>query len=99
MNLILKLKMYLEETPSTIPKNFNLYKMCQNCLFKRHLLEFQKIIFILKVSLEKTLSTIPQSPICIKNYGNDFKAKDVSLQCMKIVESVSLRDTKEALSV
>ena len=51
------------------------------------------------MSLEKTLFTIPQNPICIKNCGNDFKVKDVSLQCMKIVESVSLRDTKEALSV
>ena len=29
---------------------------------------------------EKTISTIPQNPICIKNCGNDFKAKDVSLQ-------------------
>ena len=45
------------------------------------------------MSLEKTFSTIPQNPICIKNCGNDFKAKDVSLQCMKIVESVSSRDT------
>ena len=70
--------MSLEETHSTIPKNFNLYKMCQRCLFKRHLLEFQKIRFILKVSLEKTLSTIPQNPICIKNCGNYFKAKGVS---------------------
>ena len=87
--------MSLEETPSTIPKNFNLYKMCQRWkyLFKRHLLQFQKIRFILKVSIEKTLSTIPQNPICIKNYENDFKAKDVSLQCMKIVESVFLRNT------
>ena len=53
---------------------------------KRHLLEFQKIRFILKVSLGKTLYTIPQNPICIKICGNDFKAKDVSLQCMKIVK-------------
>ena len=30
------------------------------------------------MSLEKTLSTIPQNLICIKNCGNDFKAKDVS---------------------
>ena len=81
--------MSLEETPSTIPKNFNLYKMCQRWLLKRHLLEFQKIRFILKVSLGKTLYTIPQNPICIKICGNDFKVKDVSLQCMKIVESVS----------
>ena len=91
--------MSLEETPYTIPKNFNLYKMCQRWLLKRHLLEFQKIRFILKVSLEKTLSTIPKNPIFIKNCRNDFKVKDVSLQCMKIVESVSLRDTKETLSV
>ena len=41
----------------------------------------------------KTLFIIPQNPKCIKNCGNDFKGKDVSLQCMKIVESVSLRDT------
>ena len=61
INLILKLKMSLEETP-TIPKNFNLY---QRCLFKRHLLAFQKIRFILNVSLGKTLYTIPQNPICI----------------------------------
>ena len=46
----------------------------------RDLLQFQKIRFILKVSLEKTLSTILQNPICIKNCENDFKAKDVSLQ-------------------
>ena len=46
----------------------------------RHLLQSQKIGFILKVSFEKTLSTIPQNPTCIKNCGNDFKAKDVSLQ-------------------
>ena len=93
--------MSLKETPSTIPKTFNLYKMCQRwrCPVKRHLLEFQKIRFILKVSLEKTLSTIPKNPIFIKNCRNDFKVKDVSLQCMKIVESVSLRDTKETLSV
>ena len=44
------------------------------------------------MSLEKTLSTIPQNLICIKNCGNDFKAKDVSLQCMKI-EEVSLQET------
>ena len=93
MNLILKLKMFLEETPSTIPKNFNLYKRCQRCLLKRHLLEFQKIRFILKVYLGKTLYTIPQNPIYIKICGNDFKGKDVSFQCMKIVESVSSRDT------
>ena len=81
--------MSLEKTHSTIPKNFNLYKRCQ---LKRHLLQFQKIGFILKVSLKKTLFTIPQNPICIKNCGNYFKAKDVSLQCMKIVE-VSLQET------
>ena len=46
-----------------------------------------------KVSFGETLSTIPQNPLCIKICGNDFKAKDVSLQCMKIVESVSSRDT------
>ena len=56
MNLILKLKMSLEETLFTIPTNFNLYK---RCLFKKHLLQFQKIGFILKVSLEKTLPIIP----------------------------------------
>ena len=72
--------MSLEEIHSTIPKNFNLYKRYQKCLFKRHLLQFQKIRFILNVSLEKTLSTSPQNPICIKNCENDFKAKDVSLQ-------------------
>ena len=82
--------MSLEETPSIIPKNFSLYK---RCLLKRHLLEFQKIRFILKMSFGKTLSIIPQNPICIKNCGNDFKGKDVSLQCMKMVESVSSRDT------
>ena len=75
--MILKLKMSLEETPSTIPKNFNLYKRCH---LKRHFLQFHKFQYILKVSLEKTLSTIPQNLICIKNCGNDFKAKDVSLQ-------------------
>ena len=92
--------MSLEETPSTIPKNFNLYKMCQRCLFKRHLIEFQKIRFILKVSLEKTFSTIPQNPICIKNCGNNFKAKDVSLQhkfeffyCVWKLWKVSLEET------
>ena len=69
--------MSLEETPSIIPKNFSLYK---RCLLKRHLLEFQKIRFILNVSLGKTLYTIPQNPICIKNCGNDLKAKDISLQ-------------------
>ena len=53
----------------------------------------QKIRLILKVSLGKTLYTIPQNPICIKICGNDFKGKDVSLQCMKIVENVSSRDT------
>ena len=37
-------------------------------------------IYTKDVFLEKTLSTIPQNPICIKNCGNDFKAKDVSLQ-------------------
>ena len=45
---------------------------------KRYLLQFQPFGFILKVSLEKTLFTITQNPICIKNYGNGFKAKDVS---------------------
>ena len=33
VNLILKVKMSLEETPSTIPKNFNLYKRYH---LKRH---------------------------------------------------------------
>ena len=36
-------------------------------------------IYTKDVFLEKTLSTIPQNPICIKNCGNDFKVKDVSL--------------------
>ena len=67
--------MSLEEIHSTILKKFNLYKM-----YQRYLLQFQNIRFILKVSLEKTLSTIPQNLICIKNCENDFKAKDVSLQ-------------------
>ena len=31
------------------------------------------------MSLKKTLSTIPKNPIGIKNCGNNFKAKDVSL--------------------
>ena len=67
---------------------------------KRHLLQFKKIGFILKVSLEKTLSTIPQNPICIKNCGNDFKDKDVSLQhkfeifyCVWNLWKVSLEET------
>ena len=47
--MILKLKMSLEKTLSTIPKNFNLYKRCH---LKRHFPQFHKFQYILKVSLQ-----------------------------------------------
>ena len=69
-------------------------------MLKKHLLQLKKIGFILKVSLEKTLSTIPQNPICIKNCENYFKATDVSLQhkfkifyCVWKLWKVSLEET------
>ena len=106
MNLILKLKMSIEKTHSTIPKNFNLYKMCQRwrCLFKRRLIKFQKIRFILKVSLEKTLSTIPQNPIYIlkfvemilklkMSFFSVWKHFQYKPNFFKIMEGVSSRDT------
>ena len=46
MNLILKLKMSLEETSFTISKNFNLYKRCH---LKRHFPQFHKFQYILKI--------------------------------------------------
>ena len=94
MNLISKLKMSLEETPSIIPKTYNLYKMCQRwrCPVKRHLLEFQKIIFILNVSLGKTLYTIPQNPICILFVEMILKLKMSLFNVWKLWK-VSLQET------
>ena len=50
--------------------------------------------------LKRHFSTIPQNPICIKYYGNDFTAKDVSLQhkfeifyCVRKLWKVSLEET------
>ena len=58
--------MPLKETPSTIPKNFNLYKRCH---LNRHFSQFHnstKFQYILKVSLEETPSTIPKNWIYTK---------------------------------
>ena len=66
MNLILKVKMSLEETPSTIPKNFNLYKRCH---LKRHFPQFHKFQYILKVSP----SIIPKNWI----YTESVSSRDI----------------------
>ena len=52
-----------KETSCTIPKNFNLYKMCH---LKRHFPQFHKFQYILKVSLKETPSTIQKNWIYIK---------------------------------
>ena len=47
----------LQKTPSTIPKKLDVYS---RCVFKRHLLLFHKIQYILKESLKKKHCTIPK---------------------------------------
>ena len=84
--------MSLEETLSTIP---------QIPIYTKAVSSRDTFYNSKKLDLfEKTLSTIPQNPICIKNYGNDFKAKDVSLQhkfeffyCVWKLWKVSLEET------
>ena len=102
MNLILKLKMSLEETPSTIPKNFNLYKICY---LKRHFSQFPYIVknfeFMLKVSLQETslaLKSFPQFLIHIGFCGivESVFSRDafsINLIFFGILEGVSSRDT------
>ena len=55
---------------------------------KKHLLQFQKIGFILKVSLEKTLSTIPQNPICIEGVSSHLTNLNLYYILMNLILSL-----------
>ena len=83
MNLILKLKMSLKETPFTILKNFNLYKRCH---LKRYFPQFHKFQYMLKVSLEETPSTIPKNWI----YTERSSSIEATLWKMSLEETLSV---------
>ena len=51
--MIFILKVSLQKTPSRIPTKLDLY---WKCFFKRHFSQFHKIQYILKVSLDSTIS-------------------------------------------
>ena len=71
--------MSIEETPSTIPKNFNLYKRCH---LKRHFPQFHKFQYILKVSP----SIIPKNWI----YTERLPSIEATLWKVSLEETLSI---------